>query len=233
MSALQAEVVAPSRQPLTISRPGKVLRWQVAVGEQVERGQEIALFDDGKGGAIQITAPYAARVATLLHAGLSVAAGAAIAQLEPDERPEPLKRAVPIAPPQHTASAPKIAPAPSGEAIGPSAEVPPRRSTLGDPEELVKVEELSLPAPIKPTKRPRRPRVAKRTCHPTNHQIEEFKALLEKLGKRGHDYSAGELERLAFHLLLSLPEQELIVAAEANRDREVAGRYGYGVGPRG
>lgn len=229
MSALQLE--APPRAVVPIPRAGRVVRWLVSINERVQAGQEIAIFDDG-GGPIEITAPCTGSIVVMLMPGLPVNAGGDIAQIEPDKRPEPLKRAVPIAPPQHTPPAPKTPPAPSGEPTEASVEVP-RRSTLGEEEALIAVEELSLPTPIKPTKRPRRPRVAKRTCHPTNHQIEEFKGLLEKLGKRGHDYSAGELERLAFHLLLSLPEQELVAAAEANRDREVAGRYGYGVGPRG
>lgn len=230
MSALQAEVVAPLRQPLTISRPGKVLAWQVSVGDKVQQGQNVALFDDG-GGAIQITAPYAARVATLLHAGFPVAAGAAIAQLEPDERPEPLKRAAPITPPQHTAPPPKAPPAPSGEVLEASAEVP-RRSTLGDEEQLVKVEELSLPIPLpKPKARARPPRMARRTTRPTDHQKDDFQGRAERFKKLGYDI--GEMDRLMYDLILRLADHDIVRELEAQRDKEQAGRYCFGNRPVG
>lgn len=228
MSALQVE--APPRTAVTISRPGKVERWQVRVNERVEKGQNIALFDDG-GGAIQITAPCSGRVATLLRAGLPVAANAAIAQLEPDQRPEPVKRALPIAPTQYTPPAPKAPPAASGEPTQPPAQEAPRRSTLGDAAELVAVEELSLPAPLpKPAARPRRPRMARRTTRPTDHQVEEFKARAEKFGDLG--YGVGELDRLMYDLLARLSDQDVARELEAQRDRETAGRYCYGNGPR-
>lgn len=231
MSALQLQVDAPPREVVPVSRPGCVTDWLVRVNERVQRGQKIATFDDG-GGPIEITAPCSGRIVAMLHPRLPVNAGGTIAQIEPDGPQEPVKRALPIAPPQHTPPGPKVAPAPSGEALEAPAEVS-RRSTLGDADELVKVEELALPTPIKPIKRPRRPRVVKRTSHPTDHQRIDLQALIAALKKEGFDYSAGELDRTMHEVFLGLSRQEQIAALEANRDREIAGRYGYGVGPRG
>lgn len=223
MSALQAEAV---RESVTIGRAGRVDCWQAAVGDRVQRGQEIALFDDGKGGLVQITAPCSGRVVSQLRAGLPVAAGAAIALLEPDCPSEPLKRAVPFAPSLPSPRPPIAQPAPNGDAAAPVE----RRSTLGDEEQLVAVEELAIPEPLPaPKARPRRPRMARRTTRPTDHQIDDFKSRAEKFGKLG--YGVGELDRVMYRLLLRLSDQDLARELEAQRDEEQAGRYCFGNRP--
>lgn len=233
MSALQAEAI---REAVTIGRAGKVESWQVAVGDRVQKGQGIALFDDGKGGPVQITAPCSGRVVSRLHAGLPIAANTAIAQLEPDSPQEPLKRSISIAPSPATHRPSVAQPAPNNAACAPLEQEPAppveRRSTLGDAEELMAVEELALPAPLpKPKARPRRPKMARRTTRPTDHQKDAFQERAKRFEALG--YAIGEHDRAMYEAWLALSDLEVARLLEAQRDKEVAGRYCYGNGPRG
>lgn len=228
---------ATAQQGLPVLAPGAgTVQWTVVEGAIVTSWQTLGEVRSSFGETV-IGCDHAGALAYIVHDGDQVKMGQVIAYVKPPEAPKPRQSARPA---PIIAEPAKEQQRPTGEALAPLAppsplpivqeqqEEPTRRSTM-PPE----VEELEIEEPIQPVKRPKRTKIVKRTCHPTDKQAGKFDELVAQLTKRGFDYSSGELQRVAFHLLLSLSEKDLIREAEANRDREIAGRYGYGARPQG
>ncbi len=91
------------------------------------------------------------------------------------------------------------------------------------------IEELQaeLPPPV-PLKRKKRPKVVYRTTRPTDEQEKRFGELMERLEGEGYDFSRSELERTMYDLFLALGLRGVVLAAQRNRERELAEGYGTG-----
>lgn len=215
MSALQVEErpVAqeqgnPIRLPASLGQC-KIVAWHVGAGEWVWRGKPVLTI---KAGTAERTINASADgTLTSITARLNeyVAQGATVGYF----LPEPVKRATPIAAPQHTSPAPKTQPAPSGEALAPSAPEP-------------AIAAVMEPAP-KP-KRQQRQRTRHATWHVTDEQADRLKKTVAQLTLQNISANESELVRAALEMFFALPEPARQAMIRENKEREMAGRYGVG-----
>jgi pyruvate/2-oxoglutarate dehydrogenase complex dihydrolipoamide acyltransferase (E2) component len=221
---MQATQEITRRKAAKASAAGQVISWNVEPGQKVQTGQELGTFEDAYG-PVSITAPCSGVLGRVVAAGAKVAEGAPLCYVEPatsrQEAPQAARVKIPEAPPR-----------PRGEAREANLSQPaPTQPKARRTTPALEVEELSIPPkPVKRT-RPRRPKIVKLTCHPTDQQKARLDAMMDRLTLQGHDYSFSELQRCAFEWLLGLSDQDLLKVAEANRDREQAGYFGYGQRP--
>ncbi len=192
---------------------GTVTRWHVKPGQLITAGTPLAVFVSEKS-IDEITAPISGKVT-----GLMVREGTAV---HPEEV---VAYITPQSPTGTHQSEPKPA-ATANKSKGPPSTH--RRSTMLELELLPPPEAL-----IKSRRRTRskRPKIVKFTCDITNEQVTKLRSRAEGLREIGGDYALAELERVAFDLLLSLSDSELVNRLETRRDLEEQERYGYGNRP--
>lgn len=212
---------------------GTVTAWHRKPGEHIDKWEELATVITTDGVVNAISSPVTGTVKALMVRDQTlVEAGTVLAYIAPE--PVTVSLASQPGTEDRRRNAESQSEVAASQAAPHHLTAPrslERRSTLGGVSPLV-VEELLAPsAASRKRPRPKRPKVVKMTAHPTDEQVGRFNTLLAQLAQQGHDYSFAELQRTAFEWLLSLNECDLVEYAEQNRDREQAGRFGYGNRP--
>lgn len=236
---------APAQQaqgtPISARVAGTLATWNVQQGQQVAQWATVAILHDGVG-PVEASAPYAGRVLALVaQQGAPVQIGDVLCYIDAPEAPQtrPTTRTTNHTAPSGKTPQPATEPAREPSAAAPLVQdepaivvdqQPARRSTVAPVLEIIEIEPEPMPTP---RKRERRPVIVRKTCRPTNKQEQAILKLMDELAKDGFDFSEGELHRVMFDWLLSLSRRELVALAEANRDKEQAGRYGWGARPQG
>ncbi len=222
---------------------GTVTRWHVRPGQHVTRGMPLAVFVSAKS-IDEITAPTTGKVTVLLvQAGTRVEPDEVVAYITPDHPPssrqeegEAASNGTVKAPqsPQKRLTKAMATKTEAEASKGPEQRLNTAHDGIGRHSTMLELDLLPSPTElVKPRRRTRkkRPRIVKLTTHPTDEQLNQLRALMERLADHGHDYAFSEIQRLAFDLVLSLSERELVAYAERQRDQEEAERYGFGNRP--
>lgn len=243
----QTQAATYQGEPVKAEKAGRV-QWAAIDGARVQAWDTLAEIAGNYGTSV-IGCNASGILAHVAKNGEPVLAGQIVAYVKPVERAQtrqsvqPAPTVAPIAktPQRQPGEAQRVAdeqPAnipptlaesqPAPRPIAPPA--PARRSTMAPALELTILEPEDEPAP-QPVKRPRRPKIVRKTCRPTDHQEQALASLMDDLSKAGFDYSEGELHRIMFDWLLGLSRRDLVAIAEVNRDKEQQGRFGYGARP--